>query len=86
MVVGGPDMVGGPLRETGPFLERVPKNTKDNSLLLYMARDVHSVMSHEQSRTETRKKRGLQFFNLQGMASCNSLKELGDGSIPGSHM
>lgn len=51
-----------------------------------MARDVHSVMSHEHSRTETRKKRGLQFFNLKGVTSCNSLKELGDDSIPGPHM
>lgn len=48
-----------------------------------MARDAHSVMSHEQSRTETRKKKGSSVFNLKGMASCNSLKDLGHGSIPG---
>lgn len=48
-----------------------------------MARDVHSVMSHEQSFTETRKKKGSSVFNLKGVASCNSLKDLGHGSISG---
>lgn len=49
-----------------------------------MARDVHSVMSHEHFRTETRKKRGLQFFSLKSVTFC--LKELRDESIPGPHM
>ena len=48
-----------------------------------MARDVHSVMSHEDRDQE---EKGPAVSNLKGVACCNSLKDLGDGSIPGPHM